>query len=220
MGIKKVREGRLLLSFFYAEANMNLYNIDSEYLDFLRTVDKRVPWQHKIKVNRPFIGVLIIAKEKTYFAPLSSPKNKFLKMKDQIDFIKLAHGKLGAINLNNMIPVPETVCQAININKLILSSSTTEKKYGLLLLNQWEWINTNKDFIIKKAEDLHNRYIRDDLDFRVKNRCVNFPLLEKRLEQFNNKEITTKEVIPPQKPKIKISFLERTNTSKDNGKGR
>ena len=42
-----------------------------------------------------------------YFAPLSSPKQKHLKMKNDIDFYKLSNGKLGAINFNNMIPVPD-----------------------------------------------------------------------------------------------------------------
>lgn len=36
-------------------------------------------------------------------------------MKNQIDFIKIDDGKLGAINLNNMIPVNNE-----NIKKLIL----------------------------------------------------------------------------------------------------
>ena len=119
-----------------------------------------------------------------------------------------------------MIPVPENVCTSIDFTKMISSNDPNEKKYGFLLWSQWEWINKNKEWIVSKAEALYTKYSQNKLQSHIKNRCVNFPLLEKRLEQFNNKEITPKEVIPPQKPKIKISFLERTNTSKDNGKGR
>lgn len=199
---------------------MNFYNIKTEYLDFLRLVDEKVPWQHTNKVSRPYIGVIIETSDKRYFAPLSSPKNKFIKMRAQIDFIKLDYGKLGAINLNNMIPVPENVCTSIDFTKMISSNDPNEKKYGFLLWSQWEWINKNKEWIVSKAEALYTKYSQNKLQSHIKNRCVNFPLLEKRLEQFNNKEITPKEVILPQKPTIKISFLERTNTSKDNGKGR
>ena len=38
------------------------------------------------KQTRPFIGILLTVNENAYYAPLSSPKPKHLKMKNQIDF--------------------------------------------------------------------------------------------------------------------------------------
>lgn len=42
-----------------------------------------------------------------YFAPLSSPKPKHLKLKSKLDFLKIDNGKLGAIN--NMLPVTKKI---------------------------------------------------------------------------------------------------------------
>lgn len=35
-----------------------LVKINSDYCDFLRTFDKRVPYNYNKKSNRPFVGVL------------------------------------------------------------------------------------------------------------------------------------------------------------------
>jgi len=57
-----------------------LVKINSDYCDFLRTFDKRVPYNYDKKLNRPFVGVLFRVDNYHYFAPLSSPKRKHLKM--------------------------------------------------------------------------------------------------------------------------------------------
>lgn len=36
------------------------------------------------------------------FAPLSSPKPKYQKLKSKLDFLKIDNCKLGAINFNNI----------------------------------------------------------------------------------------------------------------------
>lgn len=62
------------------------------------------------------MGVLFEINSCKYFAPLSSPKAKHMLMKNQIDFYKIDRGKLGAINLNNMIPVIDGEYKYANIH--------------------------------------------------------------------------------------------------------
>ncbi len=50
-----------------------------------------------------------------YYAPLTSPKPKHLKMKNGKDFRKINGGQYGAINFNNMIPVPDSALLLIDI---------------------------------------------------------------------------------------------------------
>ena len=66
-----------------------------------------------------------------YFVPLSSPKEKHLKMKNTLDFLKLDNGKLGAINFNNMIPVTGNNYTLVNFDKE--NKSASDIKYILLL---------------------------------------------------------------------------------------
>ena len=50
-----------------------------------------------------------------YYAPFTSPKPKHLKMKNGKDFRKIKQGEYGAINFNNMIPVPDSTLILIDI---------------------------------------------------------------------------------------------------------
>ncbi len=84
---------------------LKLVKIDTAYCDFLRQYDNKVPFNYAKKAIRPFVGVLFEVSDCKYFAPLSSPKPKHLKIRNKIDFLKIDKGKLGAINFNNMIPV-------------------------------------------------------------------------------------------------------------------
>ncbi len=84
-----------------------LVRLDSDYCDYLRTFDKKVPYNYNKKKLRPFVGVLFEIDECKYFAPLSNPKNKHRIMKPTLDFLKIDYGKLGAINFNNMLPVTD-----------------------------------------------------------------------------------------------------------------
>lgn len=114
------------------------YTVNPSYCDFLRQFDKCVPYNFDKKDTRHFVGVLIKINDSLYYAPLTSPKPKHLKMKNQLDFIKIKGGELGAINLNNMIPISQRELKEISF------SSYSDDKYKSLLQNQWEWCNLIK----------------------------------------------------------------------------
>lgn len=123
--------------------SLMLVKIDSKYCDYLRQYDDKVPFNYKEKELRPFVGVLFRVKEFMYFAPLSSPKQKHLKLKAKLDFLKLDGGKLGAINFNNMLPVTEKNIIKIDLDKKC--SNKQEEQYMKLLKDQIYWLNRNDD---------------------------------------------------------------------------
>ena len=166
---------------------LDLYTVDSKYLQYLRTFDKKVLINHGI--DRPYLGIILTFSTSNqtikYFAPLSSPKKKHLSMKNTIDFIKINNGILGAINLNNMIPLINGTDSKIKINSL------SDKKYKILLRKQYNWIRGNQITIITRAKDLHNKMIQDDsklstFEIKVKSRCCDFLLLEGICDKYNN----------------------------------
>lgn len=110
---------------------LKLVRIDTEYCNFLRQYDFRVPYNFREKELRPFTGILFEVNGCSYFAPLSSPKAKHLKMKNKLDFLRLDHGKLGAINFNNMLPVQEKNVIMIDLDKKYVTKS--EQNYQKLL---------------------------------------------------------------------------------------
>lgn len=156
-----------------------LYFIDSDYINYLRKFDSRVAY-NKIP-NRPYIGIVYKYNGYNYFAPLSSPKSKYITISYKvIDIFKIEDGKLGVINLNNMIPCPiEVLTEAIPIIK--------DRKYKILLENQLTYINANKEALYKKTEIFQEKYRQGYLYPSITNRCCNFPILEQKIKDYIKK---------------------------------
>lgn len=105
-----------------------LYYVDLKYIRDLHNVDDNVMSvsPQTGKEDRPFLGIVTIIESKKYCVPLTSgDKIKFKHKKNSIDFIKIpdenmkdefgAYITIGGINLNNMIPVNDTVIQPVDI---------------------------------------------------------------------------------------------------------
>ncbi len=168
--------------------NLKIVRLDTKYCNYLRKFETRVPYNYGKKELRPFIGVLFKVNNLLYFAPLSSPKLKHLKMKSKIDFLKLDNGKLGAINFNNMLPVTENNIIKVDLDKKCLTKS--EENYLKLLKEQLRWLNRHSKQLYDMSKNLYNKYLEGKLTFNISNRCCNFPLLEEKCQEFNN--ITSK----------------------------
>ena len=146
-----------------------LATVNSEYCDYLREFDYRVSYNANKKKLRPFVGVLFEIDKIKYFAPLSSPKPKHLRMKNKIDFYKLDNGKLGAINFNNMIPVIEGEYYIIDMN--VKGLKRGEKQYKILLSNQLRWLNRYGETLRENALDLYNKKVENRLFQCLQSNC-------------------------------------------------
>ena len=142
-----------------------LVRINYKYCDYLRKFDSRVPYNKGTKELRPFVGVLFKIDSKEYFAPLSSPKPKHLKMKNYVDFFKIDNGLLGVINFNNMIPVNKDNYEIIDLNKIELK---------------------------QKSKKLYDKYLNKSLNKSIYERCCNFPLLEKKCDEYSKEKVLLK----------------------------
>ena len=142
---------------------LKLVVIDKDYCDYLRKYDNKVPYNFAKKQNRPFVGVLFNIGKIKYFAPLSSPKPKHLKMHNNIDFLKIDKGNLGAINFNNMIPVLNNNITLLNLESKYLS----EEEYKLLLKKQIRWLNRHNYQVFNKSKHLYNMYNNNHLDKKL-----------------------------------------------------
>lgn len=161
--------------------------IDEKYIEFLSEYENKVAQ----KKNRVWIGVLLEINHMKYFAPLSSPKEKHLKMNEQIDFMKIDSGKLGGINFNNMIPIKD------ESNYVEVIFKNENEKYKYLLQNQYNWIKNNKTVIFQKAEMLYTmieklilKKKRTKFQNSLLKRCINFKKLEKIIETEDKKIFT------------------------------
>ena len=168
--------------------DLRLVLIDSVYCDYLRKYDARVAYNNADKETRPFIGALININGVKYFAPLASPKKKHLdpKMAKIRDFIRIDEGRLGGINLNNMIPVTDKNIEDVDL-KIRATDNKNVKQYKILLINQLQWLVAHDEKIKDKTKLLYDLYIKDRLWESLKSRCCDWKLLEEKCKDYNEK---------------------------------
>lgn len=166
--------------------NFKLCTIKNDYIEYLRGFCKTISFNKEER--RPYVGILLKLGDFSYFAPLSSPKEKHKKMKSQIDFIKIKEGKLGIINLNNAIPIPKEKLEFIDIFLLKKSAKKEEKLYGTLCTSQLIWCNDHQQLIKKKFEKLYVFFKENRLPSNIKSRCCDFSLLEEKLDFYLKKK--------------------------------
>ena len=155
---------------------MDIYNIKDEYITFLRQFDSNV--SDNKNESRPYIGIVLEIQGVKYYTPFTSPKQKHESMHNTKDFRKIDSGRLGAINFNNMIPVPDNAIIPIHIN------NETNSQYRRLLQKQYEAIQQDSESIIRTAERLYTLIFTPDdeltrNDRKIKSRCCNLSLLER-----------------------------------------
>lgn len=149
---------------------MKLYTINEKYINYLKNFSENI--RYNKNQSRPYVGVVLQVAEHSYFVPMSSPKEKHLSMKDTVDFMKIDKGKLGALNFNNMIPVPSNYAEILDFKKF-------DRRYSKLLSEQIRWLERNRDSIKRRAEKLYFLITtRENTVFHK--RCNNFLLLEKK----------------------------------------
>lgn len=159
---------------------LNFYKVNENYVKYIGQFDNRVTKSYDEKARRPFIGIVLNIKGVLYFAPFTSPKKKHLTMKNTIDFLKVDEGKLGAINFNNMIPIPMEQCIKIDVE------NEKNEEYKTLLHKQIKWCNEKKnvEIIRNKAKNLYEKVLNKKVPEGIIARCCDFKLLEEKSKQY------------------------------------
>jgi len=172
------------------EIKMELFKVDINYCNYLHYYEPKIPYIEDEKENRPFIGVVLNVNGKNFFAPLTSPKRKHLIMKDMQDFLKIDGGRLGGINLNNMMPIPRRYLEKIDLKNL------EDFKYKNMLKNQIRWINQNELRIHNRARNLYYLISNGHTTKELLRRCCDFRLLERKCDDYMiENEVNEEEIL-------------------------
>lgn len=154
--------------------NIRIYEIKDEYIKYLSNYQNHIFEQRDRK--RKYIGIVLEIQGICYFAPLSSYKEKHKRMTERMDFIKIKD--YAVINLNNMIPVPNSQVVDIDINK------EKDSSYRFLLQAESREINRQKDRIKKNAEMVYNHKKCNGNATALAKRTNDFKLLEKLCKEY------------------------------------
>jgi protein AbiQ len=159
--------------------NLKIYEIDPQYVEYLEPFAPHLFHNSKAGQanSRKYIGIILHINDIEYFAPLSSFKDKHLRMKEGLDFIKVK--RYAVINLNNMFPVPD------GLYKYVDFSEERNPKYRSLLLAEYRYIKSIQDKIRKNAAALYNHKVKNGTDTPLAKRCNDFTLLEQKCSEYN-----------------------------------
>lgn len=156
--------------------NLRIYEVKSEYINYLSNYQKHIFSQKEGKARRKYIGIVFEINGLKYFAPLSSYKPKHKNMKEGVDFIKIKD--YAVINLNNMIPIPDSQIVNIDINK------EKDPSYKYLLQAESREINRQKNRIKKNAEIVYCHKKHNGDSTALSKRTNDFELLEKLCKEY------------------------------------
>ena len=170
---------------------MKIYDINEEYLDFLRKVeDKIMLSKNNYKSNKKFaVGIVLKIDEINYYAPLSSIKSYQLTA-DELSLNKQYKQRcfpvivrknkkdtiVSSIRLDFMFPVPENLLQELNFDEI------EDEKYRTFIRLEYQYITGKEEEILKKAEDLYEKAIIPTHFLHKK--CCNFKMLEVKYQEW------------------------------------
>ena len=174
---------------------MNWYIVNKKYVSYLNQFDQRVSYMDygdRIKLH---IGIILNVHNFNYYVPISSPKPKHRRMSNSKEFHKIQTDEgvlLSVINLNNMIPVPDTDTEQLfydHISKYRHFDTMRDKNNYVYLLQREKIIIDSIEPILKsKAEKLYE-YCKNKPYSALTKRCCDFLLLEEKcLEWADSKK--------------------------------
>ena len=144
------------------------YDIDTDYINYLKKVDPKVPDITYKSKDKFLCGAVLIINGHKFYAPISSNTKVFrtsfpIKDKEVI---------IATIRLSFMIPVVENVLKRKDFN--LIKSHDIE--YYNLLLKEWTYCNRHKDEILKKAHQVYK--IGTNPNHKFHHMCCDFKKLE------------------------------------------
>lgn len=164
------------------ERKIYLYTISNSYINYLQQFDKKVSL-HNSAQGGVYVGaVLEISKDVSYFVPLTSySKEKEVKMKHRKQLILSLHelgnsdNKLGYMLFNNMIPVPKTELQLIDLSDQSIPKNRMMKLQQTYMRSILSGIENKSAVVYRKQIDGDPYYVKWCCDFTsLERRCIEF----------------------------------------------
>ncbi len=210
------------------QKRLSFYQIDYKYVrdlanrdDIVRSVSPQIQ-----KENRPFVGIIVVCDDKKYCVPLSSPKPKHEKMKNDKDFSKIiAEEKLiGVLNFNSMIPVDDCVIERLDL-RIKNNDNPQVKSYKRMCIKQLDWCQKNQEAIVIKANKLYTLVTQTPDKMRnLTRRCCDFKkleaVLERRLAKAQSNEYEPKEKAVAASAEIPVRHPAFIRRRKNTGRSR
>lgn len=140
------------------------YHINEHYISYLHSIDTRV--QYNKGQRRPYVGIVLSINGIDYYVPLESPKPNHVNIK--------GGGPACLIKFD--------------------IQSIENENYKMLLLNQLNYCNKNRDLILQRAESTYRKALSRKIPLYQKV-CCNFEKLERKSKKYDPNYVPSKKKI-------------------------
>ena len=170
---------------------MNWYVVDKKYINYLTQFYSHVGYVDYGERLKLHVGILLTVGDFHYYVPISSAKPKHQKMSNSLDFHKLQDESTrylyAVLNINNMIPVPDSCLTQLKYNQVDNFRSFKNPKektdYIYLLQKEKAMIDNIEKTLQNKALKLYQKCISKP-DSSLATRCCNFKLFEEKCNLY------------------------------------
>ncbi len=180
--------------------DLGLYNVDTEYLRYLKSIDSEVQFtEDKDYSQKPFLGIIIVIDSYSYFIPLTSAKPRHAKWKnvglahyliyEQVKKTELRKKDIfksisdtdalkifAALEIKKMIPVKNDLFQKI------VFYSLHDKRYADLLEKEYRFCQKVQDGILTRVRQIYSEQKETG---KVYPMYCNFAKLETACDTYN-----------------------------------
>jgi protein AbiQ len=156
----------------WGDLRVRFFTVSDEYIGFLQGFDGKVPNNNAghYKNQKVYVGVVFEIANHKFLAPLTSYKQTQDKISSSACSAFKLHertnpdNKLGMISFNYMIPVIDSEIHLLDLE-------AQADKYKKMLYLQFEFIKTNRDEIILRAQKLYEHVVVKRTNFYVRISC-------------------------------------------------
>lgn len=179
---------------------LNMYDVELKYIRDLHNADSNVISQSPqiSKDTRRYLGIVIMLNGQKYCIPFSSgQKDKYQSKKSNIDLIKIpdvekknnngAYVTMAVLNLNNMIPVDESLITKVDL-RMLKTDDYAQQRRKRLLQKELAWCRENAELIVRRAQKVYNMVNETpEKSHMLTKRCCNFKKLEDVMQRYLTK---------------------------------
>ena len=170
---------------------MKIYDVNEEYLDFLRSFEEKIMLGKSFydKDRKFAVGIVLNIGGINYYAPLSSikqyqlseDKNTLNRQYKQRCFpVIIKRNKkdkiVSSLRLDFMFPVPENLLEELKFDEI------RDEKYKTFIRLEYQYIIGKEKEIVNKAVELYEKATNPQ-HFLYK-KCCNFKLLEVKYQEW------------------------------------
>ena len=157
---------------------INFYDIDPNYLDYLRSYEPKVPKTGYSSHEKFFCGIILTINDTIqYYAPVSSFSEQ--QRTNLLIYDKDSKTVLSSVRFCFMIPIMPSVVHRINIKDFY----STAPSYAILVDKEYSYCSSHEALLKRRAQSVYN--IGCNKNHVYNHTCCDFKKLERVCQAYN-----------------------------------